>query len=247
MHEDKLDFEGTTIPQQNGSAKAQESTVDTKLSAQDDTTSLSGEKSNDITSKDGNTTETTSNNQEGNVEPTSLTGELAEGDSIEFDGVNYIVDANGNLVDDNGVIFKEAKDVAAWLKSVDVDDATATDDGLNLTAIQDALGVTVTDSDGKVIEFTNDAAGVKAYVNSVIDLKSNELQTAAVNKLYADNPLLKQFVDYVQLNGTPRGFGEIPDRSGIQINKDNQMQQEAIIRMAAQEFGNKSLNENYIK
>ena len=51
----------------------------------------------------------------------------------------------------------------------------------------------------------------------------------------------------MQINGTPKGFGDIPDRSGIVIDPENKMQQEAIIRMAAKEFGNESLNDNYIK
>lgn len=59
--------------------------------------------------------------------------------------------------------------------------------------------------------------------------------------------MLKQFIDYVQVNGSPRGFGELPDRTGWQIDRDNTAQQETIVRMAAREFGNASLNDNYIK
>lgn len=251
MHEDIIDFEGNATQQPNAATESEGQGVTSTPNSQEETTSLNGGGEEDITGKDGNSTTTSkdsnSESKEGEGQQTSSTGELAEGDSIEYDGITYVVDANGNLVDDKGVVFKEAKDVNDWLKSVEVDETSEDDKELNLTSIQEALGIIVTDSEGKAIEFTNDAAGVKAYVNSVIDLKSNELQNAAINKLYADNPMLKQFVDYVQLTGTPRGFGEIPDRSGITIDKDNQAQQEAIIRMAAQEFGNKSLNENYIK
>lgn len=130
---------------------------------------------------------------------------------------------------------------------MDVEDSNNNDEALTLASIQEAIGITVTDANGNNIEFTDDAAGIKAYVNSVIDLKSNEIQQATINKFYQDNPLVKQFTDYVQLNGTPRGFGEIPDRSGIVLDKDNTAQLEAVIRMAATEFGNKSLNDNYIK
>ena len=60
--------------------------------------------------------------------------------------------------------------------------------------------------------------------------------------------MLKQFIDYTLVNGgDPRGFGELPDRSGIQLDKDNEAQLEAVVRMAAKEFGNNSLNDNYIK
>ena len=253
-----IDFEGAA--QQTGNSGAAQSTENgsNNNAIQEDMTHLNGNNQEDITSKDG--ANNNNGQQEGQSDDTgkdsnqnnqdtnnSSTGELAVGDTLEFEGSTYTVDKDGNLVDDKGSIFKQANEVSDWLKSMDIDDNNQVDGGLNLASIQEALGVTVTDSDGKVVEFTDDADGVKAYVNSVIDLKSNELQTAAINKLYSDNPLLKQFNDYVQLTGSPRGFGEIPDRSGIQVEKDNEAQQVAIIRMAAKEFGNKSLNENYIK
>ncbi len=253
-----IDFEGAA--QQTGSSGAAQSTENggNNGATQEDMTHLNGNNQEDITSKDGANNNNgqqegqsgdtgkdgNQNNQDDN---NSSTGELAVGDTLEFEGSTYTVDKDGNLVDDKGSIFKQANEVSDWLKSMDVDNNNQVDGGLNLASIQEALGVTVTDSNGKAVEFTDDADGVKAYVNSVIDLKSNELQTAAINKLYSDNPLLKQFNDYVQLTGSPRGFGEIPDRSGIQVEKDNEAQQVAIIRMAAEEFGNKSLNENYIK
>ena len=253
-----IDFEGAAQQTGNSGAAQSNESGGNNGAAQEDMTHLNGNNQEDITSKDGvnnnngqqeGQSDDTSNDSNQNDQDTqhSSTGELAVGDTLEFEGSTYTVDKDGNLVDDKGSIFKQANEVSDWLKSMDVDDNDQIDGGLNLASIQEALGVTVTDSEGKAVEFTDDANGVKAYVNSVIDLKSNELQTAAINKLYSDNPLLKQFNDYVQLTGTPRGFGEIPDRSGIQVEKDNEAQQVAIIRMAAQEFGNKSLNENYIK
>ena len=225
---------------------------------QEDVTNLNGGGNADITGQDGNHggdggngdqrgNQGSEGNNEGEGDGSSSTGELSEGDTIEFDGTTYTVDASGNLVDDKGNVFKEAKDVADWLKSVEVEGDGNSSGTLSISSIQEALGIIVTDAEGKNIEFTDDAAGVKAYVDAVIDLKSKDLQQAAVNKLYADNPLLKQFTDYVQLTGTAKGFGEIPDRSGIQLDKENEEQLKAVIRMAAKEFGNKSLNENYIK
>ena len=76
----------------------------------------------------------------------------------------------------------------------------------------------------------------------------DEAREATLNKFYQDNPVVKQFVDYMTVNGgDPRGFGQIPDRSGITVDKDNQNQQEQIIRLAAAEFGNKTISDAYIK
>lgn len=248
MHTLDIDFEGTGTQAQTTAPAQTTSNGGEPTTTQEDVTNLNGGGVDDVTGKDGNNQPA---NNQATEQPTtdeneeSSTGQLNIGDSVEVDGIKYTVANNGNLVDEKGNVFKEAKDVQDWLKSVSVEEAT--EDGINISSIQEALGVTVTDENGQPVEFTNDAAGVKSYVDSVIQLKSNELQQAAVNRLYAENPLLKQFQDYVQLNGTPRGFGDIPDRSAIQLQQDNEAQQIAIIRMAAYEFGNKSLNDNYIK
>ena len=253
-----IDFEGTGGNGTGSStSNGNESNGGQGNGGQEDVTNLNGGDNDDITGKDGNHTNKNGNdNQEGNQggesnngedgNNISSTGELSEGDTIEFDGITYTVDASGNLVDDKGNIFKEAKDVNNWLKSVDIEGDGEDSRTISISSLQEALGITVTDAEGKNIEFTDDAAGVKAYVDAVIDLKSKDIQEATVNKLYADNPLLKQFVDYVQLTGTAKGFGDIPDRSGIRLDKENTEQLKAVILMAAREFGNKSLNENYI-
>lgn len=241
-----IDFEGANNAVDNVNNDTNTATPDNK----EDVTHLNGSDVDDITNgstednqepKDSN-----SNDNTGNNDDNASTGELNVGDQLEVDGITYTVANNGDLIDDKGNVFKEAKDINEWLKSVDVkneDDESS----LNLSSIQEAVGITITDENGKTVEFTDDANGVKSYIDSVISLRSNELQQAAINRLYQDNPLLKQFQDYVQLNGTARGFGDIPDRSGIQLDKNNEAQLIAVIKMAAQEFGNKSLNDNYIK
>lgn len=233
---EELDFEGTESKESNSTVTQTDVTTKNDVTTEDKTnlggstvSNLSDEETEDKSTKDDN----------------SSTGQLNVGDSVEVDGVVYTVAENGNLVDDKGNVFKEAKDIPEWLKSVNVEENEA--NNISISSIQEALGITITDEKGEPVEFTNTPEGVNSYVNSVIELKSNELQQAAINKLYTDNPLLKQFQDYVQITGSPRGFGELPDRSGIQIEKDNEAQQIAIIRMAAQEFGNRALNDNYIK
>lgn len=240
-----IDFEGTD---NQGNEAGNNSNPDVSTN-KEDVTNFGGNEVDDITNNPGSDTnpDNTGDGDKGtdNNNDNPSTGELSVGDQIEVDGITYTVAENGDLVDDKGNVFKESKDVAEWLKSVNVEDNE--ESSITLSSIQESLGVTITDKNGNPVTFTDDAAGVKAYVDSVIELKSNELQQAAINRLYADNPLLKQFQDYVQLNGTPRGFGEIPDRSGIKLDKDNEAQLVAVIKMAAQEFGNKSLNDNYIK
>lgn len=254
MAELEIDFEGTGGNANGGQAGAatQEGAANNG-GTKDDVTDMNGGGTADVTGKDNNgddANKTPDNNGEGNNGEgnngdanNSSTGELEPGTQVEFEDKTYTVSANGDLVDDKGNIFKKKEEVKDWMESLDQEE----DNNLSIDAIQESLGTEITDENGKKVEFTNDAAGVKAYVDAVVELRSRELQEGAINKLYSDNPLLKQFQDYVTVNGSPAGFGELPDRSGITIDKDNLVQQEAIIRMAAKEFGNKSMNDNYIK
>jgi len=207
----------------------------------------------DITNKDNNTvsdpaSQQVDNNDNKNGNDTdSSTGGLEAGTIIEFEGKSYTVAENGDIVDDKGEVFKAAADVQAWLdENEQTDDNTL--DGATVEDIISSVGVDVLDENGNKIEFTNDKEGLKAYIHAVADLKSEETRQATLNKFYQDNPVVKQFVDYITVNGgSPVGFGDIPDRSGITVDKDNEIQQEQIIRAAAAEFGNKGVTDAYIK
>ena len=243
-----IDFEGT---QQNnagntGGADGNPNNVgEGNPATQADTTHLNGGGSDDITGKNNNTGNN-GNNNEGNDDNNQIPHDIEEGTEVEFDGNIYKINDKGDLVNDKGEVFKEAKDVKKWLEDNNAVDSND-DSTISIDSIKNTIGVEITDEAGNPVDFTNDAAGIKSYVEAVINTKSNELQQGAINKLYADNPMLKQFVDYVRITGSPRGFGEIPDRSGIVLDKDNEAQLEAVIKMAATEFGNRSLDDNYIK
>ena len=253
-----IDFEGAggqntnTNDNNNGGAQSNQEDV-THLNGSDVSDINNSDQNNNNDSpdnKDGNNNDDNNKNNNGNNNNSNgdnpSTGELNAGDQIEVDGVTYTVSENGDVVDADGNVFKAAADVADWLNTVDINDDNDSNP-LSLSSIQEAVGITINDENGNPVEFTEDADGVKSYIDSVINLRSAELQQAAINRLYQDNPLLKQFQDYVQLKGTPRGFGDIPDRSGIRLDKENESQLVAVIKMAATEFGNKSLNDNYIK
>lgn len=183
--------------------------------------------------------------QVANGNQVSSTGELEVGSQVEFDGQVYTVAENGDLIDANNNVFKAAADVKDWIKSLEVEEGDDTE--LNLANIQKAIGLDIIGEDGNPIEYTDDVNGIKAYVNDVIANSYAEAEQAAYTRIYNDNPLVKSFIDYITIYGDARGFGEVPDRSGVELDKDNEVQQQNIILMAAQEFGNMSVNENYIK
>lgn len=171
---------------------------------------------------------------------------LEPGTSVEIGDDTYTVDENGNLLDKNGNIFKEAKDVKSWLD--EFENITETDkDNISLNSIQEAIGIQITDDNDKPIEFENNPEGIKAYIDAVIETAKEEHYETAINTLYKNYPILNDVLNYYIANGNSlEGFGEIPDRSNIVIDDTNEAQQEAIIRTAWKERGQKGDVDGYI-
>lgn len=171
---------------------------------------------------------------------------LEVGSTVQVEDKTYTVDKDGNLVDEEGKIFKEAKDVKDWIKSFDkVEDEEET---ISIDSIRKAVGIDITDDNDKPIEFENTIEGIKAYVNAVIETAREEHYETAINTLYQRYPVLSDVLNYYIANGNSlEGFGEIPDRSGITIDDSNEAQQEAIIKAAWTEQGRKGDVESYIQ
>lgn len=171
---------------------------------------------------------------------------LSAGDSIELDGVTYTVNENGDLVDEKGEVFKAKSELEAFLKEYTTEDANEIPE-VNVADIQKLVGVDVVDEKGKAISFDNTPEGVAEYVKSVLDLKKAEFAQAGINKLIEDYPVLNDFLNYYIANGNSyEGFGEMKDRSGIQIDDNNEAQQIAIVREAWKEFGKRGNVDKYI-
>jgi hypothetical protein len=173
------------------------------------------------------------------------TSNLASGSVIEVGDSKYTVDDSGNLIDKDGSIFKEAKDVADWLKEFDtVEDSNE----ISIDSIKDIIGIDITDENEKPVEFENNAEGVKKYFNAVLENKREEYYEAAINSLYQRYPIVKDVLNYYVANGNSlEGFGQTPDRSNITIDDSNEAQQEHIIRTAWAEQGRKGDVNSYIE
>lgn len=171
---------------------------------------------------------------------------LEAGDSIELDGVTYTVNEAGDLVDEKGEVFKTKAELPDFLKDYATEETNEVPE-INVEDIQKLVGIDVVDEKGKVIKFDNTPQGVSEYINSVLDLKREEYAQAGINKLVADFPIVNDFLNYYIANGNSyEGFGELKDRSGIQIDENNEAQQIAIVREAWKEFGKKGSVDKYV-
>lgn len=192
---------------------------------------------NDDTKKtDGDDTKKTDDTKETTLEV---------GSKISVGDDEYTVDESGNLIDKNGAIFKQASEVKEWIEGFDKVDETTSE--ISINTIQDAIGVEITDENDKPIEFDNTPEGIKSYVDAVIESARDEHYQTAINTLYQKYPILEDVLNYYVANGNSLdGFGEMPDRSGIEIDDNNQAQQEQIIRTAWKEQNRKGDVEGYL-
>lgn len=199
------------------------------------------------TNKDGDGNSNKEGNKDGNGNSNTTEEPLQAGTSIEVGDETYTVDEAGNVLDKNGNVFKEAKDVKEWLDSFDKVDATDGEDTISIDSIREAVGIEITDDNDEPVEFENSPAGIKAYIDAVVDTAKEEHYETAINTLYQKYPILNDVLNYYVANGNSlEGFGEIPDRSNITIDDENEAQQEAIIRTAWNERGQKGDVEGYL-
>lgn len=163
--------------------------------------------------------------QKGQVDGDSSTGEviLSEGDTVNVDGVDYTIDANGNAVGADGTIFRTAAELTELIAQNGSEPSV-------LDQLQTRFGSDFKDKDGNPIVFDNNAEGIAAYVDTVVQSRIVEAQTAALNNLFETYPQVEQVINHLKLNGTIEDFVEIPDRSNITVSKDNEEQQASFIR-----------------
>lgn len=204
-----------------------------------------GEDADDL--NNGTTEKNVDSDKENNDSNDSDKESLQAGTSIEVGNETYTVDESGNILDKNGNIFKEAKDVKAWLDSFEEVTENNDENAISIDSIREAVGIDITDDNDKPIEFENSPEGVKAYIDAVVNTAKEEHYETAINTLYQKYPVIKDVLNYYIANGNSlEGFGEIPDRSNITVDDNNEEQQIAIIRTAWKERGQKGDLDGYL-
>lgn len=173
----------------------------------------------------GNTGNQGQQGQVDNQQQDSSMGEvkLSEGDTINVDGVDYTIDSEGNAIAADGTVFRTATELAELIAQNGSEPSV-------LNQLQTRFGSDFKDENGNPIVFDDNEEGIAAYVETVVQSRVKEAQTAAINNLFETYPQVEQVINHLKLNGTLDDFVEIPDRSQITVSKDNEEQQAAFIR-----------------
>lgn len=148
---------------------------------------------------------------------------LSEGDTINVDGVDYTIDAEGNAIAADGTVFRTATELAELIAQNGSEPSV-------LNQLQTRFGSDFKDENGNPIVFDDNEEGIASYVETVVQSRVKEAQAAAINNLFETYPQVEQVINHLKLNGTLDDFVEIPDRSQITVSKDNEEQQAAFIR-----------------
>ena len=181
----------------------------------------------DTNNGNGNTGNQGQQNQQGqgdNQQQDPSMGEvkLSEGDTINVDGVDYTIDAEGNAIAADGTVFCTATELAELIAQNGSEPSV-------LNQLQTRFGSDFKDENGNPIVFDDNEEGIAAYVETVVQSRVKEAQTAAINNLFETYPQVEQVINHLKLNGTLDDFVEIPDRSQITVSKDNEEQQATFI------------------
>lgn len=182
----------------------------------------------DTDNGNGNTGNQGQQGQQGqgdNQQQTSSMGEvqLSEGDTVNVDGVDYTIDAEGNAIAADGTVFRTATELAELIAQNGSEPSV-------LNQLQTRFGSDFKDENGNPIVFDDNEEGIAAYVETVVQSRVKEAQAAAINNLFETYPQVEQVINHLKLNGSLDDFVEIPDRSQITVSKDNEEQQAAFIR-----------------
>lgn len=182
----------------------------------------------DTDNGNGNTGNQGQQGQQGQVnnqQQDSSMGEvkLSEGDTVNVDGVDYTIDAEGNAIAADGTVFRTATELAELIAQNGSEPSV-------LNQLQTRFGSDFKDENGNPIVFDDNEEGIAAYVETVVQSRVKEAQAAAINNLFETYPQVEQVINHLKLNGSLDDFVEIPDRSQITVSKDNEEQQATFIR-----------------
>ena len=128
----------------------------------------------------------------------SSTGEevvLSEGDTVNVDGVDYTIDANGNALAADGTVFRTAAELAELISQNGSEPSI-------LEQLQTSFGSDFKDENGNPIVFDDNEEGIAAYVETVVQSRVKEAQAAAINNLFETYPQVEQVINHLKLNGS---------------------------------------------
>jgi hypothetical protein len=137
------------------------------------------------------------------------------------------VDGNGNIVDKDGKVIKEAKDVNAYLD--ELQRRQSLDANSVVGILSDAIGVEPVDEKGNPIAIDS-IEGIQEFVKNTVNSYYQEGRQDAVNELYNKFPVLNDVIQHLVLNnGSLDKFNTTFRYSDVTLDETNKEHQKEVL------------------
>jgi hypothetical protein len=152
---------------------------------------------------------------------------------IDEDGViiSYTIDDNGNAVDTDGSI-KYTKQQLDELEEDQSSDST-----IDIEKVIEATKIVNYDKDGNPIKYENTEEGYQQYTLDTYNRGAQDAVGEYEQSLFGKYPVLTDVINYLAVNNTLEGFGNVIDYGKVKLEKDNTEQLKSIIYDARSKRG----------
>jgi hypothetical protein len=149
------------------------------------------------------------------------------GTQIKIGDIVQTIDGNGNLVDKDGKVISEAKEVAKYLD--ELERRQSLDANSVVGILTEALGFEPVDGEGNPVA-VDSIEGIQTFIKSTVDTYYNEGRQDAVNELYSKFPVLDDVIQHLILNnGRIDNFNSNFRYSDVQLDESNKDHQKQVL------------------
>lgn len=185
----------------------------------------------DNQNQDGNQNDNQNQNQQQNDNQNQNDNQSSnDNNSTDINIDNLVLDAEDNVIDKEtgkvvipkdkvkfdakgNVIIPDDIEIGEGVKTNKVDT-----DKSALKALQETIGISPVDEEGKKIKYTDDAAGLINYTTDVV----NTAKQSAVQEFLKANPVIQNFINHLTNGGKPQEFNDKIRFSTVQYDAANE-------------------------
>lgn len=161
------------------------------------------------------------------TKPTNLP-DLTEGQVLEVDGVDFTIAADGSAKDASGKILTTAE-VKELLANAQQQQGNPNEEILDITSLQEAVGITIKDEKGKPVTYANDKTGLTQYITDAAEVRANELVNDKYRQFFEQNPDIYQAYVQKLKTGSIDGFTTQPQWKQFDTNAASEQELEQLI------------------
>jgi hypothetical protein len=155
-----------------------------------------------------------------------------EVDAVEIEDVTYILDENGNALDEQGQVkyTKEQLEAEDFNPDSEVsnDGDDSDDDNFSISKVEEITKIKVL-KDGQELKFEDTVEGIAKRELAIAEQYQNLGKQAAIDEYFKSNPELDRARQFLSVNGSLKDFGKVTTYKDVEIDPKNTEQMASII------------------